>query len=458
MEITSHFSWRRSHSSYFCDSNRLAKSGTIFSSSGLRISCQYGCSASAISLPHYCIEYSVEDDWTYLEGHRAYNFSFNGTTATIGNVGYAWVAPFNNAHWNISTTFSQITRPDTGQINSSPRVASFPYVYIQWRYFFTTAIPLAVSDPDNDIIRCRWAVGAECREVCNNFTGASLDSASCTIWYYDHYYLFHETKLHLAAIMVEDFLPGSSVPLSSVAHQFLVKVVDVNSSSCYTLPRFISPTLSQGTCINIPPGTIFTRQLIATSGCSGVTITAIKIIAPNGTSKGELCHVLGTNKYSTNITWTPSVSQQNDTHFLCYVAVSSNNLTSEQYCMKLAAYHPPMPLSETATPNNLFYSSSNATLQIMFDRKIQRPSTSAFIKFYKFGEVVHHIDTSSSSEVKFHGQNLTIISNYSFVEGIMYYVNFDEGVVTSIEGCHLSNEPIHSETFWNFQMINLTPS
>ena len=453
---------RRSRSNLFCNSSRLAKSGITFVASELQISCQYGCSDSAISLPHYCIEYSVEDDWTYLEGHGAYNFSFNDITATIGNIGYAWVAPFDNAHWNISTTFSPITRPDTGQINSSPRVASFPYVYLprayRYRYRYrklNAIIPLAVSDPDNDIIRCRWANGTECRGVCNNFTGAWLDSESCTIRYLSRY---RGTGLKVAAIMIEDFLPGSSVPLSSVAHQFLVKVVNV-PRSCYSLPRFVPPTLSQGTCINVPPGTIFTRQLTATSGCSGVTITAIKIIAPNGTSKGELCHVLGTNKYSTNITWTPSVSQQNDTHFLCYVAVSSNNLTSQQSCIKLAAgYHPPMPLPETATPNNLLYSSSNATLQIVFDRKIQRPSTPAFIKFYKFGEVVHRIDTSSSSEVEFHGQTLTIVSNYSFVEGVMYYVNFDEGVVTSIEGCHLSNEPIHSETFWKFQMINLTPS
>ena len=94
----------------------------------------------------------------------------------------------------------------------------------------------------------------------------------------------------------------------------------------------------------------------------------------------------------------------------------------------------------------------------MFDRKIQRPSISAFIRFYKSREVVYQIDTSSSLEVNFDGPNLTIVPNYAFTQGNNYYVNFDEGVVVeSVEGCHLSNDPILSETFWTFEIINSIP-
>ena len=166
--------------------------------------------------------------------------------------------------------------------------------------------------------------------------------------------------------------------------------------------------------------------------------------------------MVGTNNYYTNISWTPTANQQNDIHIFCYIAVSSEGLTSEQSCTKVAIYHPPSPLRESATPNHQFVYPSNNNLQIMFDKKIQRPSTPAFIRFYESGEVVYQIDTSSSLEVNFDGPNLTIVPNYIFSEGNTYYVTFDEGVIESVR-CHLGNIPILCETFWTFEVINLKP-
>jgi len=353
----------------------------------------------------------------------------------------------------MSTTFSLIPRTDTGEINSSPRVVGFPYLHLQEGYYHT--ITLAVSDPDGDEIRCRWAVGAECSRVCNSIPGAVLDSDSCTISYQANF----GTGLKVVAIMIEDFVPCSSKPLSSVAHQFIVNVTSI-SSVCSSPPRFVNPTLPQGTCINIPPGTYFTTQLIASSGCSSVTITSITIIAPIGTTKGELYKIQGTSNYYTNIAWIPTDDQQNDTHFLCFVAVSSQNVASEQSCIKLAAgYHPPAPIPESATPNHQLVYPYNNTLQIMFDGKIQRPSTSAFIRFYKLGEtLVYQIDASSSLEVNFNGPNLTIVPDYVFAEGSTYYVNFDGGVVQSVKGCNLHNSPVLNKNFWIFEVLNLTLS
>ena len=410
------------------------------------LSCQYGCQSSVI-LPFLCTEYSVESDWSYLEAHNVHIFC--GTNAvTIGTVSRAWVNPYGS--WNISATFSLNTRADTGEINSSPRIASFPYLYLLEGYRYT--IPLAISDPDNDIVRCRWANETECLSVCNSIPGAVLDPNSCTISYHAN----NGTGLKAVAIMIEDFLPSSTVPLSSVAHQFLVYVVSSFQFSCHSQPYFITP--QQGICINIPPNTAFTNRLTANSRCSHVSINSTKIIAPIGTIKGVLQHIPGTNNYYTDITWTPTTNQQNDIHILCYIAVSSEGLTSEQSCIKLAAgYHPPSPLRESATPNHQFVYPSNNTLQIMFDRKIQRPSTSAFIRFYKSREVAYQIDTSSSLEVNFDGKNLTIVPNYIFTGGSTYHIYFDEGVVESVEGCHLSNIQILGETFWTFDVINLMP-
>ena len=443
MEITSHLSWSRRY--YYCDSNRLANSNITITT--ITFNCLYGCHGS-VAISFFCIEYSVENDWSYLEGHEIHVFNVTDTnTVTLSNTvtGDAWPYPYGS--WNISTTFSLVPRADTGKINSSPQVASFPKLDLLEGYHYN--ISLAVIDPDNDNVRCRWANGTECSSICNSIPGAVLDPNSCTIRYHAN----NGTGLKAVAIMIEDFLPSSTVPLSSVAHQFLVEVVNISQLSCATQPWFVIAL--QETCI--PPGTFYIGELIANSGCSNISITSIQIIAPIGASKGELQHIMGTNNYFTNITWTPTANQQNDTHILCYIAVSSEDLTSEQSCIKLAAgYHPTSPLRDSATPNYQLVYPSNNTLQIMFDRKIQRPSTSAFIRFYKSGEVVYQIDTSSSLEVNFDGPNLTIVPNHVFNEG-SYDVNFDGGVVKGIEGCHLDNNSIFNETFWTFEVINLMP-
>ena len=342
-------------------------------------------------------------------------------------------------------------RADTDQINSSPRVVSFPKLQLLEGHHYN--ITLTVIDPDDDNIQCRWAMDAECSSVCNSIPGAVLDPNSCTIRYHAN----NGTGLKAVAIMIEDFLPSSTVPLSSVAHQFLVEVVNVSQLSCTSPPWFITPLQGMLTCI--PPNTLYTEQLIANPGCSNVSITSIQIIAPIGTNKGELQRLQGTDNYFTNISWMPTANQQNDTHLVCYIAVNSENLTSEQSCIKLAAgYHPPSPLRESATPNHQLVYPSNNTLQIMFDRKIQSPSTPAFIRFYKSREVVYQIDTSSSLEVNFDGPNLTIVPNYTFTEGSNYYVNFSGRAVESAEGCHLGNDPLLGGTFWTFEVINLMPS
>ena len=226
------------------------------------------------------------------------------------------------------------------------------------------------------------------------------------------------------------------------------------NNTCSLLPQFLKPTLPNGACVAVPPGTLFIRQIMATSGCSNVEITSIQVFAPNGISVGELQHVQGTNHYYINIAWMPTANQQNDTHYLCFVAVNSVGLSSEPFCMQLAVgYHPPAPIPESAN-HQLVYPSNN-TLHIMFDRNIQRPSTSAFIR-YRLGNEVYLID-ALSSEVTFNESSLSIVSNHTFAEGSGYYITFDRGVVQSVDsiaGCQLVNEPILSNTFWTFEIIS----
>ena len=235
---------------------------------------------------------------------------------------------------------------------------------------------------------------------------------------------------------------------------------DIHSNNtCSTLPQFDVPSLPQGICLAVPLRTLFIKQIMVTSGCSNVEITSIKVFAPNGTSMGELQHVQGTNHCYINVAWKPTAHQHSDTHFLCFVAINLAGVRSEPFCMHLAVgYHPPAPIADSA--NHQVVYPSNNTLHIMFDMNIQRPSISAFITFYKLGAEVYLIDVSLSTEVTFNKSSLTIVPNYTFTEGSGYYITFDRGVVQSVDstaGCQLVNEPVLSNTFWTFNVMDLTP-
>ena len=54
-----------------------------------------------------------------------------------------------------------------------------------------------------------------------------------------------------AAIMTEDFLPGSTVPMSSVGLQFLMFVFN-STRPCSDTPEFIPPTPEDDLCVAIP--------------------------------------------------------------------------------------------------------------------------------------------------------------------------------------------------------------
>jgi len=419
------------------------------------MTCQYGCSSAPVQLSYVCTDISVGENWQYGENSFSYDFSAAlSNIVTIGFTGYAWIAPFHS-HWNISTTFSLTRRTDTGQINSSPRAITAPVIRLQAGCNHT--IPLAVSDPDNDIIRCRWGVGAECSGICNRFPGAQLDSDSCVISYVAN----RGTGFNAAALMIEDFISGSTRPLSSVALQFLILIVS-STEPCSQQPEFINPTLPQGSCVSILVGETFTSQLTATSHRSSVSIVEITTVSPIGLKRGTLQHIQGTNTYYVNITWLPTTSQQNKVHGFCYTAVNSVGSASEQICIQLlAGYLPPAPYPGSAIPNHQLVYPSNATFIIRFDKDIQRPSKTAYIIFYEFVSetAVYRIDvSSSSSEVTFtQSTEMTVRPNYVFAEKSIYYIVFSEGIVQGTEGCGLKNEAVSSKTFWNFEVMDISP-
>ena len=217
MEISYQVSWRRdSGSQFYCDSGTIA-SGSLLDDEGSLV-CQHGCVSYPVPMKYICTNFSVEENWSFGMNDVLFNFvNLAGRTVTMGFEGSAWIAPFNLFSWNVGTTFSLTKR--NGRINSTPRAVTPPGIRLQEGCNHT--IPIAVSDPDDDIIRCRWAEGNECGGICNQFPGAELDSYSCSI----HYQANRGARYWAAALMIEDFVPGSGLPLSSVALQFLVLVL-----------------------------------------------------------------------------------------------------------------------------------------------------------------------------------------------------------------------------------------
>ena len=402
-----------------------------------------------------CTSFSAQEDWTFGQRNLVQSFSLQeGTIVAVGFTGNAWIAPFSG-RWNISTTFSLAVRNDTGRINSTPRAITVPVLRLLEGCNHT--LTLAVSDPDGDDVRCRWAVGAECASICG-FPGAILDSNTCVIEYEAN----RGIRYWAAAVMIEDFLPGSSAPLSSVALQFLVLVIPNNVGSCSQIPEFVQPTILAGSCVAIPPGATFTTQLVANSRSSSGSIVEIQTVPPLGTMVGQLTRISTSNLYYVNVTWTPTDSQQNETHPFCFTAVESDTQTSEQACIDLlAGYFPPTPLPATASPRNqLVHPANNTKWSISFDTNIERSSVMGNIVFseYASGEKVYRIDASQSQEVTFEDLNsLSFTPSFSFAEKTRYYITFARHVVQGLDHCRPGNEPVLDKNYWTFETMDITP-
>ena len=82
------------------------------------------------------------------------------------------------------TTVALKKRADTGKMNVSPKTAALPIRRIT--HGCETVLTIPMTDPDGDILRCRWATGREeCGDVCRAVPGATLQAVSncCTLYH-----------------------------------------------------------------------------------------------------------------------------------------------------------------------------------------------------------------------------------------------------------------------------------
>ena len=448
MEVFFHISWRRSSGAGGSCSSTTVQNGNLIG--GGSLTCQSGCSGTVGSLAYQCTDFSASEDWSYGQNTLIYTFPSSGTV-TISYANCCWISPFSSS-WSLTTTFSMTPRSDTNVINSTPRASTSPVVRLQAGCTHEIVIP--VSDPDNDIVKCRFATGSDCYNICDGIPGATINSSLCTVTYTAN----QSTGYKVVALTIEDFAPSDlSTPLSKVNLQFLVFVFSSNEL-CSASPYFESPpTLKQGVCVAVAVGDTFTTRITANSNSSSATISEITTASPSGTNKGSLTQIGNTSSYYVDITWTPTNVQQGQTYDLCYTAVSSTGLTSEQICIQIdAGILPPQPDSNSVSPaNNDLVNTSSTTWSIQFTSNVQLPTLSSFIKFHDANndQVVHSIDASTSAEISLVSSNTLLITpTYTFPEDENFYITFDGGIVTSLLGCKPGSEAITDKTFWTFRI------
>ena len=451
MEIFFHVSWRLSFSGdAYCDQT-IVESGELIGLDGA-LECESGCSGDISDMRYRCTDFSIDEDWSFGERVVVHNFT-GGPEITIAFTGSEWISPFDS-DWRVSTSFSLARRNDTGEINSTPRAITSPLLRLQEGCNHTITIP--VTDPDGDTIRCRWAVGSECAGICDGFPGAVLDPESCSLSYYAN----QGQGYRAAAIMIEDFLPGSDTPMSSVGLQFLVLVVET-MRPCSVNPTFVQPTPPDGSCLAVPFGQTLNLRLAADSGFEDDSVTEIQTVSPAGLMKSSLVPDSRPGVFYVDIEWSPTPEQEGRVHLFCFTATNSAGLSSSQSCIQLfPGALPPSPVQHSAT--NI--PPSMPTLHIEFDQPVVRPSINALITFHEFdtGRVVYEVSALSETEVEFTTNGTGIIAvvvmpNYRFNEETKYYVGFERGVVVGLEGCGPGNEPLTDRNFWTFTTRDITP-
>ncbi|XP_033106419.1 uncharacterized protein LOC117108507 [Anneissia japonica] len=456
IEISWRISWRRSYSGLYCDDGTIAN-GALVSGQGQLI-CDISCS-NRVGLSFYCTDFSVGEDWT--SGVNTVTFDAGTPSFEMRFSGRDWIslAVSNGLSWSLPMSVNLTLRQDIGRPNSSPLSSITPIIRFQHGCNHTLIIP--VTDPDEDTVRCRWAVGSrECGSVCGGLPFALLEESTCTIRYEAKYQL----GWHAVAVMIEDFAsPLSASPLSKIPLQFLVNVFSSNGL-CSSAPEFVNPTPKDGACIGVPENDTYVQAIVVRSGGVGVGISAIETVSPLGFSKTGVSQVENNDQlFYVNVTWTPTNQQQGE-NILCYIGENTAGQSTPQSCIKLVAgVSPPTIIPESLAPNpGAEITSSQSEWRLKFDKEFVRPSKPTFIRFYDGGgSLVYSIDVSSRPQVVYKSstdRSITITTEgILLLEKQKYYILMDSGVATGLELCGPESPPLRDRYYWTFTIRDTTP-
>ncbi|OWF47451.1 hypothetical protein KP79_PYT10337 [Mizuhopecten yessoensis] len=190
------------------------------------------------------------------QGERAFNVSsklYSKFSLRLNNANVVWVLTANASGGSIvsmETFVDTRTRNDTNEQNASPIAALPPYIGVPHGCLVTMSVP--VTEPDHDVLGCRWAKQSECGSACTNLPQAYIDKSACTITLNtttNRGYFPGQT--YRVTMVIEDFprfpirmgrqlmLPTN--PLSKVPLQLTITIT--KATSCVSNVQFAAPTL-----------------------------------------------------------------------------------------------------------------------------------------------------------------------------------------------------------------------
>lgn len=332
-----------------------------------KLICLVGCSGSTgIYVKGVCISYDFGLNISTSQNLVSRNYSL-GSRRILAYQSSQWTLLVSGlSGWSLTVDINLAVRSDNGQINSSPTTNMAPLVVVPVNRGQTLRVPMA--DVDGDVVRCRWANGTalkaatiidECDGVCQDLTGAQLSSSinldnNCTL-------VFNTSTpgYYVVAIQIEDFMPSApnGSALSSIPLQFLVQAVAVTCD----VPVIVGE-LTNGATIQVPANMIFSTAVIAQPGCNETVIDRfLTVVMPSGMASTSTMIALNSTRFSTTLTWAPTVSQVGSMQIYCTVAIDDNDLQSAQYCLNFVVVAPTTTTSTTSTTTSTTSTTSTTT-------------------------------------------------------------------------------------------------
>ncbi|KAK3802695.1 hypothetical protein RRG08_001958 [Elysia crispata] len=310
--------------------------------------CTVGCPGQPIlhSPNYFCMAANQAEDWE--QGQMKFNYTFpNSGPFVVSFEGTAWMqlgANKGGGAWNLSTTVDLRSRSDTQQPNNSPQALSQAIYYMQLDCTHTLKIP--VIDEDGDKVQCQWAVGDECKTVCNGLPGAILDEEECTITFESSTARnYVRDEFYAVALTIRDY-PETSITLghdrktpsdslSSVPIQFLIKTPTF-PVGCDEKPRFVHPTPAEGSELVFWSGDPISIVVAADNSNDILKkVTLIDVIGPVHLVQSSLTQDTSrTNTFQKTLTWQTTDADIGD-HIVCARAVNERNKTGDPRCFTI---------------------------------------------------------------------------------------------------------------------------
>ncbi|XP_065067729.1 uncharacterized protein LOC135693242 isoform X2 [Rhopilema esculentum] len=268
-------SWRRSDGDSYC-TNTSIKSCQFFKHK--TFSLRYGF--DGYNFPHYhppvfagffCERFNIEYDFTIGSNtHTLYlnkNYSYKLSSSSCCWLGGLVIAP--SSSWSFETVISLKKRgsylSNSNQINTPPQVDFIPM--IQHNRYSNRNYKLPVSDPDGDMVRCRYAANfTEGGGVYHSRIPYSTLHTNCTLSISP----YNSNGWYALAIMVEDFAYnygyGRYERQSSISLQFIVRIYSTRETTIYG--NNTTNCTVNGTSVHVQPSTAVTFQRSATPAYS----------------------------------------------------------------------------------------------------------------------------------------------------------------------------------------------